>query len=245
MLPSLAFNGLYVREASSSDYASELHPIEERAVRRRGLSERRMQEFRAGRACARDLLEALGHRRYGLLKGSNGEPLWPTGIVGSITHCSGYCAAVAASSSVFSGLGVDAEALSEENADLLHTVATKPELEDLGRISINPAHLATLIFSAKESIYKAIFYTVMRLVDFHEVRISLDFESCTFTARSALDDRLSAPLASLRGRFLVTTSHVLTLCALFGDTGSVNAANAPPTQRSLVQPLRSFQDFSK
>ena len=55
--------------------------------------ERRRREFTTGRACARRALCLLGAPVGPLLHGQRGAPMWPTGVVGSITHCDGYRAA--------------------------------------------------------------------------------------------------------------------------------------------------------
>jgi hypothetical protein len=54
---------------------------------------RRRAEFAAGRACARAALRRLGINGWPLLVGSKREPLWPAGVVGSITHTDGLVAA--------------------------------------------------------------------------------------------------------------------------------------------------------
>src|SRR5262245_29080334 len=56
----------------------------------------RVREFTLGRLCARRALEALGHAPVPILRGPGREPLWPDGLVGSITHTRRYCAAVVA-----------------------------------------------------------------------------------------------------------------------------------------------------
>ncbi len=60
--------------------------------------------------------------------GSYREPLWPRGIVGSLTHCEGYCAVVAAREERVAGLGVDAELGGELDPDLIPLVCTSAEI---------------------------------------------------------------------------------------------------------------------
>jgi 4'-phosphopantetheinyl transferase EntD len=55
-----------------------------------GSVEKRWREFAAGRSCARKALAASGHAPVAVLQGAGREPVWPQGIVGSITHCSTY-----------------------------------------------------------------------------------------------------------------------------------------------------------
>ncbi|WP_423832395.1 hypothetical protein [Streptomyces manipurensis] len=70
---------------------------------------RRRAQFATARACARRALAGLGREPVALLPGPGGAPQWPSGVVGSITHCEGYRAAVAAPAGVVAALGIDAE----------------------------------------------------------------------------------------------------------------------------------------
>jgi 4'-phosphopantetheinyl transferase EntD len=73
---------------------------------------RRLAEFVSGRACARRALVALGvpdALRRAIPVGAHGQPVWPAGVVGSITHCPGRCAAVAAPSDRYRSIGIDNE----------------------------------------------------------------------------------------------------------------------------------------
>src|SRR5690348_12722868 len=56
----------------------------------------RQDEFRTGRYCARKALHRLGIPAISIPAGSNREPIWPYGYIGSITHCNGFCAAAVA-----------------------------------------------------------------------------------------------------------------------------------------------------
>ena len=71
--------------------------------------DRRRAEFTTVRTCARIALGRLGLPPAPLLTGSKREPLWPAGVVGSITHCDGYRAAAVARASEVAAIGIDAE----------------------------------------------------------------------------------------------------------------------------------------
>lgn len=85
----------------------ELFPEEERVVAR--AVEKRRREFTTGRACARLALERLGIGAVAIPNGERGEPLWPSGVVGSITHCRGYCGCAVAKAGDVVVVGIDAE----------------------------------------------------------------------------------------------------------------------------------------
>jgi 4'-phosphopantetheinyl transferase EntD len=60
--------------------------------------EKRRREFRTVRLCARRALRELNLAPVAVLSGEHREPLWPPGVVGSMTHCTGYRAAAVAHS---------------------------------------------------------------------------------------------------------------------------------------------------
>ena len=63
-----------------------IHPEEERILSPRACPTKR-NEFALGRAAVRHALLELGEDYVPVLRGGYGEPLWPDGILGSITHC--------------------------------------------------------------------------------------------------------------------------------------------------------------
>ncbi|MEV7802237.1 hypothetical protein AB0O28_04740 [Microbispora sp. NPDC088329] len=81
---------------------------EEEAVISRSVDKRR-REFTTARVCAREALRMLGRPATAILPGVRGEPLWPDGAIGSITHCTGYRGAVLGTRSVVVAIGIDAE----------------------------------------------------------------------------------------------------------------------------------------
>src|SRR5688572_25742384 len=71
--------------------------------------EARRREFITTRRCAREALAKLGHAPVVIRSGPKREPLWPAGLVGSITHTTGFRAAAIAPRSVIGSVGIDAE----------------------------------------------------------------------------------------------------------------------------------------
>lgn len=93
-------------------------------------------------------------------KQADGAPRWPNGVTGSITHSHGWAAAIAAPQNQVASIGIDAESiLAPERAERLKSeILTARELlnsDGLDRQAL--AHLVTLTFSLKESLYKALF----------------------------------------------------------------------------------------
>jgi 4'-phosphopantetheinyl transferase EntD len=158
-----------------------LYPEEERCVR--GAVTARRREFAQGRLCARQALARLGIRNFPLLTGSDRAPIWPEGVIGSLSHCGGYCAAAVARKGIIKGLGVDIETVEPLDPELLALVCTDSEMAGLAESAGDPqGALAKLIFSAKESVFKCAYPLTGVFLDFHDCAIRLDEARGTFTA---------------------------------------------------------------
>jgi len=171
-----------VAEAFEDALDEPLHP-EEEEVLRRAVAKRR-NEFRTARACARRALGDLGVvRRPPLVPGHRGAPTWPPGLVGSMTHCVGYAAAAVARVERALSVGIDAEPDLPLPDGVLAAVALPEEVEHLeGLLRARPGTAwDRLLFSAKESVYKAWFPLTQRWLGFEQARVRLD-PGGTFTA---------------------------------------------------------------
>jgi 4'-phosphopantetheinyl transferase EntD len=146
--------------------------------------ERRRREFEEGRDCAHRVLSRLGWAGFPVLSGKNREPLWPPGVIGSITHCDGYVAAAAgrvADLRGIRGLGIDAEVRSPLAPEVGRLVLT--EREQVLMSTPEGATHATSIFSAKEAIYKCWFPLTGRWLDYQDAEIDLDVGTGRFEVR--------------------------------------------------------------
>lgn len=175
----------------------ELLPAETRGTS--PMVPRRRQEYRHGRCCARLALVGLGYPDCPVPLGADRAPLWPEGVVGSISHCGDTAAAAVAPRAEFGGIGLDIEKCEELDQPLLSMICRSEEIERLGP---GDARLLVgkLIFSAKESVFKCIFPLVQRFVDFQEVEVRLDLEANTFVARPHADDLAPQLFRRLHGR---------------------------------------------
>jgi 4'-phosphopantetheinyl transferase EntD len=134
----------------------------------------RREQFSAGRWLARLAWAELGQTPVALLNDERRAPIWPAGIVGTITHTQSWCAVAVARQSTVQGIGADVEAATPLDAGLWERVCRPEEREFLLE---RPAELrgllAKALFSAKESIYKALFPEVRLFLDFQGMRIEL------------------------------------------------------------------------
>jgi len=148
-----------------------------RALPAQGMPERavpkRQAEFLAGRLAASHALARLGSS---VLPGrhSEGHPVWPAGIVGSITHGARRAFCAVAHDSDVRSLGIDAEGLMGPDASegVRSKICTRAERELVRQSFAMEDHVGvTLAFSAKESLYKCLYPLVRRFIDFHAVAV--------------------------------------------------------------------------
>ncbi|MGQ5260467.1 4'-phosphopantetheinyl transferase family protein [Micromonospora sp. ZYX-F-536] len=205
-----------VAVASPDDWAGELLAAEQACLGDRAVQTRR-RDFTAGRVCARRAMAGLGLPPAAVPAAADRAPVWPAGIVGTITHTTGYCAAAAARSTDVRSVGMDAEQHREVNEGVRRLVLLPEEEESCARL---PGDISwpVVLFSAKETVYKVWYPVVGSWLDFHDARLELDPDAGTFTARIApvrLDAAAVAdPPATVTGRFVVADGLVRTAAVL-------------------------------
>src|SRR6267378_346626 len=132
-------------------WSGTLLPEEEACLSPRAIAKRR-REFTAGRVCARAALGRLGIRDFPLLAAADRSPVWPPGIVGSLSHCGDYCGVAVARRGEVAGVGLDVERARPLEGRLASIVCSPVEIRRLGALPDLPAGLwAMIVFSAKES----------------------------------------------------------------------------------------------
>jgi 4'-phosphopantetheinyl transferase EntD len=140
-----------------------------------GAVEKRRKEFARGRACARAALSQLGIEGFALLSGSEREPLWPQGVVGSLTHTEGLCAVAVAAANRYPALGIDVERALPLKPQLVERVCRPEEITQLSRLNGLPALVAArLLFSAKEAAYKCQFGITRQYLGFQDLGVLLE-----------------------------------------------------------------------
>ena len=193
-------------------------PAEEAHLASRRHAPGRAAEFRAGRACARRAMRALGLPDAPLLPDETRAPVWPAGVVGSITHCAGYCAAAAAKARDLAALGIDAEAHGSFPHDVARRVAAAAEIASFARFVASPDIAACAVFSAKESLYKAVFPLSRTFLDFDEVMVVAEGPG-RFSA-ICLNVAVAPLVAQVVGRLSVGPRHVFTTAIIPAAPGA-------------------------
>jgi 4'-phosphopantetheinyl transferase EntD len=178
--------------------------------------EKRRRELTAGRLLARRALEKIGVAPVAILAGEKREPLWPTGVVGSITHTFGYGAAAVAPAARFSGIGIDAEVHEPLPDGVLRMIARPEEQAWLEKHADDDIRWDRLLFCAKESVYKVWYPLMHRWLGFEDATVLFDRERGTFRAQLVGETLLidGRAVTALEGRFLADEQHVLTTIAV-------------------------------
>jgi 4'-phosphopantetheinyl transferase EntD len=151
-----------------------LFPEEEPA--RAGWSPVRRAEFATVRMLARLALGGLGLPPVPIPRGDQGAPVWPAGVVGSMTHCPGYGAAAVGRRDEVLAIGVDAEQCLPLPPGVLDVISRPGERREIQRLSDSDPDVCwdRLLFSAKETLYKAWFPLTHRWLDFEDVEVQLE-----------------------------------------------------------------------
>ena len=135
---------------------------------------KRVGEFAAGRLCARRALAELGIANFALKAAGDRQPIWPEGIVGSITHTEGMYAAVVAKRTLLRAIGVDTEAAGSVKPELWPRILVAVELDWLASLERRArAAAATLIFCAKEAAYKCQYPLTGERLSFSDLEVTV------------------------------------------------------------------------
>ncbi len=166
-----------------------------------------------GRRCARRAIAELGVDPRPVLTGERREPLWPAEVVGAITHTRGYAAAAVARATDVVAVGIDAEPDEPLPAGVLERVSHPDEREWVAAArDLGVAHPDRLLFSAKESVYKAWYPLARRWLGFEQARIHVEAGAGVFEAEILVD----GPLSVVSGRYASVGGVLLTAVEAHG-----------------------------
>ncbi|GGS12499.1 4'-phosphopantetheinyl transferase [Streptomyces aureoverticillatus] len=212
----LAGEPVFVAETREDPADAVLFPEEAAYVAKAVL--KRQREFATARHCARLALAQVGVPPGPILRGDKGEPLWPDDIVGSMTHCLGYRAAVVARPDAVTSVGVDAEPAEPlSDPGVLDLVSDEAERATLAALAVEQPAVPwdRLLFSAKESVYKAWFPLTKRWLGFEEAHLDIRADG-TFTAKFLVEGPVVAgsELTGFSGTWLVRDGVLVTAIVL-------------------------------
>ena len=178
-------------------------------------SKKRQREFVAGRYCASRALKSAGHELdVELPIGEDKLPNWPSGWTGSISHCITVTVAVASQISLHASLGVDVEEWMDAQvaANIQSEIGLPSEIALFHDLS--PHHALTLLFSAKETLYKALYPSVRQFFHFKAVQ-AVNVTESTLTLRLCIHLGERWPCGSdLVVTYALFPDHVFTMLCL-------------------------------
>ena len=154
-----------------------------------------------------------------ILKGDKGEPCWPAGVVGSLTHCEGFRGAAVGRREEVRSVGIDAEPHGVLPDGVLDAISLPIERHEL-RAMPSGVHWDRVLFCAKEATYKAWFPLTRRWLGFEDAHIVFDVDDSgqrgTFTSEILIDPSAESgpPLTALSGRWSVQNGIALTAIVL-------------------------------
>jgi 4'-phosphopantetheinyl transferase EntD len=164
-----------------TDGTPALHALEAQSLGPKAIERRRVY-FGMGRAAARDALAELGIYGVAIERGASGEPLWPAGIVGAISHAGDLAIAIVGRQTDYAGLGIDIEQLSRGlTARAARLICTPAEMDWLAGEADSTRLM--MLFSAKEAVFKALFPIEGVWLGFGDAELTWHPERCAFEAR--------------------------------------------------------------
>lgn len=185
----------------------------------------RKAEFGDGRWCAHRALRGLGIDGA-ILRGDKGRPLFPGPVTGTISHTRGLRVALVGRTDRWRSLGLDVEVAQRLPDGVLSAVSSPLERRSLQRAAQRAPgrSLGTVLFSAKEAVYKAWFPLVGRFLDFDEVELHLDVSPQGGT--TSVDEvgggwharvlSQPSPVPTIEGQWVIRDGFVVTVCAVPG-----------------------------
>jgi 4'-phosphopantetheinyl transferase EntD len=212
---ALFLDGLYFTGATEFRTVSDLLPFEAQSIAQAIPS--RQREFATGRWCARALFREMGlDPAAPVARGKSGEPLWPLGVCGSISHAREACCVVTGFTKKYRSIGLDIENVGRPLSDGARRMILNDDearwIDALADTSGNPW---CTVFSIKESVGKLVFALIDRMPPFSAVSVMPLTEEGRFACR--INEELGAGFESgraLRGRLFRGASLVIAVAVL-------------------------------
>lgn len=145
-----------------------------------GFHPNRKNEFLLGRVCASKAHElCTGHELLSLPVNTDRSPEWPVNVVGTLSHNQYWVGAAVAKSSDLIGVGMDFEVLGRTKLELAKQIRTPQDI--LKHPKLSDEELLTIIFSCKETLYKALYPNVKKFFGFEDAAVvELDLDNGVF-----------------------------------------------------------------
>ncbi|OCJ65474.1 hypothetical protein A6U97_27860 [Agrobacterium tumefaciens] len=190
----------------------------------------RKVHFLAGRNCARQALQMAGYTGNCTIDvGHQGAPCWPGDFTGSISHTDGIAAAIAAPISRCISLGIDVEQVIDDRTihQVRQVVLRDNEARLIAESNLNYPTIFTVVFSAKESLFKLLFPLTHNFFDFHDAEVThIDQVNETLTLR--ISSAFTGEFANqhIHIKYFSTLGLIVTISAI--DSSRMPCINQSP-----------------
>lgn len=206
--PEISFISQYITpDFKATGY---LLPEEEQFVEQS--AEKRRIDFSTGRYCARQALEQLINIKPPILQGKGREPLWPDGVVGSISHSGKLTGAVVALKKEVTAMGFDIETIGDIKPDMWNMIFHDTEQQLIQSKLAEADVWATLLFSVKEAFYKLQYPLTGQFVDFLDIAISENNGRLCFMVKNTAINLQPIVLADVVIQWTVVQDQLLSIC---------------------------------
>lgn len=153
----------------------------------------RKNEYLCGRILAQAVLKHHLDLDQPLTSMHEHLPVWPTHVLGSISHSQNKLIVALSHNAIYLGIDIEHWVTSEFAQESAHLILTLSELE-LWKIKacefFEFSQFVSLIFSVKESLYKAVYPIAKQYIDFLEASVvDIDFENQTLILAFASEIR--------------------------------------------------------
>lgn len=145
---------------------------------------RRVHQSRCARLLALELLSEQGIEAAAIGKGPGGEPIWPPGSLGSLSHTGHFAAAAVSRPADCAGLGIDIEPADPLPGETGTLILRAEEQDWVRAVGADEPAADRLVFCAKECVHKAIHPRDQTWLEFSEVRIRFDDSRQRFWPRA-------------------------------------------------------------
>lgn len=134
---------------------------------------KRKAEFLAGRYAAQQALAMMEANHHQIKIGKHRCPIWPSNILGSITHNIHTALCAVGDTNIISAIGIDTEKHIKDKtvSKIKHMIINQEEESLLKKLPIPFTLAFSLVFSAKESLFKALYPDVGMYFDFNSAKL--------------------------------------------------------------------------
>jgi len=175
------------------------------------MAEKRLNDFKASRYCAKISLKQLGIEQFAVLINPNGSPSWPDGVIGSISHTRNLCVAAVMKINGIKSIGIDVETAKPIDLEILDLICSNKEIKRLKKQG-DPMVLGKVMFSIKESIFKCFHPAFGEWLNFKDVDLKLDLVNNQYQLNFLEKVNPTLKNCNVAGKWFLGNKFILSSC---------------------------------